>query len=461
MDEQVKLRGHRIEPGEVESVLRRHPGVRDVVVVLCGAGEGTKQLVAFFVPHRDDAPSPEELRCLARTHLPGYMVPSAFVQNGALPLLPNGKVDRRALAALPITVPRGVPEAGEMTPVEEITASVWAELLRLERIGRNDDFFDLGGHSLLAAQVVARLRRCLEVDLAVRCLFEHPTVAALSEVIESLRRENLAVRLPPVARIRRRPTTPLVMAPGAPLGAQPRTPRKHGDARPVIEGALDTAALRLALTAIVRRHEALRTLFREDGGQVRQMVQPPGPFDLETVDASGGDVEKARELVKQRTAHPPALEREAPFRAELLRLRADEHWLVIGVHHIAYDGGSMEILFRELAEHYRRTTTGDSAPPAEPPQQADFAVWQRSWLHPGSPVFLAQLAYWKEKLARPLCTLRLPCLRAAPGDAGEDSGVRTLELPLETTAVLEALSRSAGAHLFMTLVAALDGDRAR
>ncbi|HEX2077170.1 MAG TPA: amino acid adenylation domain-containing protein, partial [Longimicrobium sp.] len=351
-DHQVKVRGLRIELGEIEAALRGHGSVADCVV-MARADAGEQRLVAYVVGGVEAA----ELRAHLRRSLPEYMVPSAFVFLDALPLTPNGKVDRKALPA-PELAPAEDRYVAPRTPVEEVLAGIWAEVLRLERVGANDSFFELGGHSLLATRVVSRVRELFGVELPLRALFEGPTVAELAGRVEEMRRAGLPV-LPPVVPTERTGPLPLSFAqerlwfidrlePGSAVYNIPMAWR--------LGGALDQAALERALGEIVRRHEALRTVFREADGSPVQVIAPFGGFALPVEDLSGlGEAD--REAAVRRRAGEEArrafdLSAGPLFRAALLRLGEEDHVLLLSMHHIVSDGWSMGVLFRELSALY-------------------------------------------------------------------------------------------------------------
>ncbi|HLL46877.1 MAG TPA: amino acid adenylation domain-containing protein, partial [Longimicrobiaceae bacterium] len=274
-DAQVKVRGFRIEPGEVEAELARHPAVRECAVVAHEDEPGAVRLVAYVAPAEGgQAPDAAELRRFLGATLPAYMVPAAFVVLDTFPLTPSGKLDRRAL---PAPDGYGADTGGApRTPVEEIVAGIFAEVLRLEAVGIHDGFFDLGGHSLLATQAMSRLRAALHVDLPLRVLFEAPTVAALAERVEAALPDAVAV--PPILPAPRDGDVPLSFAqerlwfldhlePGSPFYNVPGALR--------LRGPLDAAALEWAFGEIVGRHEALRTVFPSRGGRAVQTVLPP------------------------------------------------------------------------------------------------------------------------------------------------------------------------------------------
>ncbi|HLL45088.1 MAG TPA: condensation domain-containing protein, partial [Longimicrobiaceae bacterium] len=371
-----------------------------------------------------------------------------------LPLTPNGKLDRKALPA-----PEYAAEADQYvaprTPAEEVLAGIWAEVLRLERVGVTENFFELGGHSLLATRVVSRIREVFGVELPLRALFERPTVAELAGRVEEMRRAG-APALPAVVPRERTGALPLSFAqerlwfmdrmePGSAVYNLPVARR--------LGGALDEAALERALGEIVRRHEALRTVFAEVDGTPVQVIAPFGGFVVPVEDLSGlGDAALGRR-VGEEALQPFDLAAGPLFRALLLRLGAEDHVLLLSQHHIVSDGWSMGVLFRELSALYAAYREGGESPlPELPVQYADYAVWQRDQLE--GEVLDRQLAYWRERLAGAPELLELPTDHPRPPVQTYGGATVPVELSLELLERLQALGRSEGATLYMTLLGA-------
>ena len=455
LDHQVKIRGFRIEPGEVEAVLAAHPGVRSCAVLAREDGAGARRLVAYVVPGR--AVEVRELREHLRSRLPEHMVPSAFVKLDELPLTPNGKLDRKRLPAPEEAERDGMGPAPPRTPVEEVVASVMAGALSLERVGREEDFFALGGHSLLAPRVVARLRQAFAVELALRQLFETPTVAGLAGAVEAALAAGDVLRLSPVRPVPRDGDLPLSYAqerlwlleqlePETGLYNIPLALRCRGD--------LDAEALLQALGRIVQRHEVLRTSFPAVDGRPRQVVGHAGLFRLDQIDLSplpeAGQEERWREMVREEARRPFDLTSGPLLRATLARRSPRDHGLLLVVHHIAADGQSMELLIDEIASLYGSLAAGGTGALPEPPvQYADYAVWQRRHLESGD--LADQLAYWRRRLAD-VPPLELASDRA-PAEALSAGAVRRLALGAELAHRLRAQAREERVSLFMVLLA--------
>ncbi|HEU0013606.1 MAG TPA: amino acid adenylation domain-containing protein, partial [Longimicrobium sp.] len=445
LDAQVKVRGFRVEPGEIEAVLRAHPAVRDAAVAAHPGPDGAR-LAAYWVGDVDAA----ALREWARARLPEHMVPCAWVALEALPHTPNGKVDVRALPAPP--PPRAdASAAAPRTPTEQRVAAVFRELLGGPAPGRQDNFFEVGGHSLLATRLVSRVRDAFGVELPVRAVFESSTVAALAERIDAARPAHDGP--PPLVPRGAMDEAPLSFAQERMWFLQRMDPGSGAYNMPVVldlAGPLDVEALRGALTTLVARHEVLRTRFREVDGATVQVVQSPAPFLLPLVDAAPGELER---LLDEDARRPFDLEADLPIRAALFRTGAEAYTLALNLHHAAADGWSFGILFRELSALYRAAVTGAAAELPEPAlQYADYAVWQRAWLH--GAALERQVGHWRQKLAGAPALLELPLDRPRPAALGNRGAVHGFRVPAELAARLAALAREENATPFMAGLAA-------
>ncbi|HEX7239064.1 MAG TPA: amino acid adenylation domain-containing protein, partial [Longimicrobiaceae bacterium] len=433
-DQQVKVRGFRIEPGEVEAALLADARVREAAVVVREDAPGERRLVAYVAAAgAGELPVPE-LRAALRGRLPEYMVPSAFVVLDWLPLNAHGKVDRRALPA-PEAGSSGGEHVAPRTAAEETLAGIWAAVLGVERVGVENSFFELGGHSLLAMQVVSRVRQALGVEVPLRALFEAPTVAGMAGVVEALRSAGTSTA-PPIERVSREAPLPLSFAQQRLWLVDRIDPDSSAYNMPAalrLRGSLDVAALRAGLDALVRRHETLRTTLAErDGGPV-QVIHPSAPvplpvLDLRALPEAAREAEAGR-LVAEEALRPFDLARGPLLRSTLLRLGADEHVLCFTMHHVVSDGWSMDVLVREASALY----AGEPLPEL-PVQYADYAVWQRDRL---SGDFLAeQVGYWKRALRGAPPLLELPTDRARAAGQGTLAGRHAFALPAGLTARL-------------------------
>ncbi|MFJ6727418.1 amino acid adenylation domain-containing protein, partial [Streptomyces sp. NPDC091281] len=452
-DDQVKVRGFRVELGEIESTLALHPHVAQAVVLTHNTN-----LLAYVSPSGARRPSPEELRTHLAEGLPGHMVPSAIVVLDTLPLTPNGKVDRKALPD-PATVHEraGSGRAAPRSAVEETLAGVWSEVLGIEDLGVHDDFFELGGNSILSVRAVSRMRAALGMTLPPRILFDKPTIAAL------------AGHLAP-DETAEDPTIPVVPRDGVlPMsyGQQrlwfledfdPGSAEYHTATGLRLTGALDAAALRAAVEDLTDRHESLRTTFGVVGGRGVQVIHSRLVPEWRTEDlsglAEGPREERLRELLRAGTNRPYDLTGGPLVRVLLVRLADDEHVCLLAMHHIVTDGWSMGIVTRELGELYAARAEGRAADlPEVGVHYPDFAAWQRGRLEEGG-LLDRQLDWWRERLDG-IAPLELPTDRPRPGVRSSAGATYTFPVPAGTTTALRDLAQRHGATLFMALTAAV------
>ncbi|EYT89601.1 hypothetical protein ThrDRAFT_04781, partial [Frankia casuarinae] len=450
-DAQVKIRGFRIEPGEIEAVLSGHPAVDQVAVLAREDQPDRKRLVAYVVPASGTGFDPGELREFVAGRLPEYMVPAVVVEVAELPLTANGKLDRAALPAPDFgALATG---RGPRTAVEERLCALFAEVLDLARVGADDGFFDLGGDSLLAMRLIARVQAELNVGMDIRALFAEPTPAGVAGLVG----EGGAARAALVPRPR-----PDVI------------PLSYGQARmwflnrlqegsavyntPYalnLSGDLDRSALQAALTDVVRRHEALRTVLPDTDGVPRQQILREDP-ELVIVFAAA---EELPGLLAAEAGRGFDVGREPPLRARLFALSEREHVLSLVIHHVATDAWSMSVLARDLPTAYAARSRGQ-APSWEPlpVQYADFAMWQRDLLGDESDpdsLISEQLAYWREALADLPAELALPADRPRPAVASFTGGEVPIRISPAVHARLTDLVRGGRGTLFMVVQSAI------
>ncbi|MTE22328.1 amino acid adenylation domain-containing protein [Streptomyces sp. TRM43335] len=454
LDRQVKVRGFRIEPGEIEAALLHHPGVREAVVVVREDEPGRRRLVGYVTPDEPErAPEPGELRSALAAALPAHMVPSAVVVLDELPLTPQNKIDRHALPA-----PGHTPAAGHVpprTPGERALAAIWAEVLGADVVGVEDDFFDLGGDSILAARTLSRIRGELGVRLSVRDVFTARTVADLAPLLDDPSVAAPSDPIPPAPRDR-----PLPLS-----SAQRRlwflddlteggTEYNTGVAVRLV-GPLDTDALRRALERLAARHDSLRTTFATVDGQGVQRVGrdallPLRTADLGTLPAERRD-EAAERLLTEELSRPYDLAEGPLTRALLVRRAAADHLLLLAQHHIVTDGWSVGVLVRDLAALYHAEVSGEpDVPPAPAVQYPDFAAWERQRRAAAGAADSSDaedLAYWKRHLSG-LQQLELPTDRPRPAVRTTNGAAHRHRLPADLVARLRHLAGGRGTTVF-------------
>ncbi|MEV0674864.1 amino acid adenylation domain-containing protein, partial [Mycobacterium sp. NPDC050441] len=456
-DEQVKIRGYRIELGEIQIALADLDGVEQAAVIAREDQPGEKRLVGYVTETVSGMVDSGKARAQLAEHLPTYMVPAAVVVVEAMPLTINGKLDRRALPA-----PEYIDADGyraPTTPAEEILVGIYAQVLGLERVGVDDSFFDLGGDSLSAIRLINAINTTLGADLAVRTVFDAPSVAALEPRIG----EDSGGREPLEAQPR-----PAVV----PLSyAQQRLwflDQLHGPSpiynMPIayrITGGLDVDAVGRALADVVGRHESLRTVFPSINGVPQQLVIPADQVDIgwQEVDASGWPAGRLAEAIDAAVRHPFDLNTEIPLWARLFHVSEDEHVLVAVLHHIAGDGWSFAPLGRDVAAAYAARCGGH--PPEWAPlpvQYVDYTLWQREQLgelsDPESRI-AGQLAYWQEALAGLPDRLELPTDRPYPLVADYRGASVAVAWPVQLQQQVARVAREHNATSFMVLQAAL------
>jgi amino acid adenylation domain-containing protein len=460
VDHQVKIRGFRVELGEIESALAGHERVEEVVVLARTGRGGETRLVAYVVGVAGGgaAPGAGELRRHVRERLPEYMVPSAFVLLEAMPLTPNGKVDRRALPEPEAGAGEEERGGGPRTALEEVVSGIWCEVLGVEWVGVEENFFDLGGHSLLVTQVVSRVRAALGTQVALRVMFEAPTVAGMAQAIDTAMKAARGILPPPIKPAPRGGPLPLSFIQEriwqmARLEGRPSF--YNFEVR--LSGALDADALERSLNEAVRRNEALRTTFITVEGRAFQVVNPHQPFGLTLADLSGSAEAEGEARTKQlaaEQAHEPFdLTRGPLLRLKLVRLREDSHRLLLTIPHIICDHTSVQLLAGEVGALYEAFARRRPASIPEPAiQYADFASWEREWLQ--GEVYERELDYWRRQLDGCAPALQLPTTRPRPPVKTYNGAQLLTSFPEELSRAAEALARRERCTVFMTLLAA-------
>lgn len=468
IDDQVKIRGFRIELGEIEAILSQHPAIGESGVLVQADQLGDKRLVAYVVPSHQSSDSLkqfiQDIRHYLKQKLPEYMVPAAIVVLEAFPLTANGKIAHHALPA-PENIHFEFKDCfvPPTTLIETTLADLWAEILPLSRIGIHDNFFDLGGHSLLATSLVFRIRQAFAIDFPLRCLFETPTIAALSKLIESfkshstLRLNGIPATMPAMSCLERNPSTPVPIS-----LSQQSLWLLHQSAKTVatlnsstlmrVRRSLSPDVVEQALNEIVRRHENLRTVFTVINDQPMQVVLPhlhlPLVYEnLQHLPLEVRESEAVRLGIKVRQ-QPFNLAVAPLIRAALFQLNPEDHWLVITMHHIITDGWSFGVLLQELDTLIQALANGRPSPlPALSCQYADFALWQQQVYN--ETAIAQQLSYWQRKLVDkeldPSPSLML---------SSKQAGHRFISLPESLVRSIERLGCSQKVTSFVILLSA-------
>ena len=451
-DEQVKIRGYRIECGEIRAALAGLDGVEQAAVIAREDRPGDKRLVGYITGTAD----PAGVRAALAERLPEYMVPAAVVVIDALPLTVNGKLDTRALPAPEYTEADGY--RAPASPTEEILAGIYAEVLGVERVGVDDSFFDLGGDSLSAMRVIAAVNTGLDAGLAVRTLFEAPTVAQLAPRISK------GGGLEPLMPVERPAVVPLSFAQSRLWfidQLQGPSPLYNVAVALRLCGRLDADALGAALADVVGRHESLRTLFPAIEGVPQQLVVPAerADFSSDVIDATGWPAGRLGEAIGAAVRYSFDLATEIPLRARLFRVADDEHVLVAVVHEAAADGWSAIRLLRDLGVAYASRCAGRAPGWAPlPVQYVDYTLWQRAQfgdLDDSHSRIGAQLAYWEQALAGMPEWLQLPTDRPYPPVADQRGARVALDWPAQLQQQVARVGREHNATSFMVVQAAL------
>lgn len=455
IDQQLKIRGYRIEPGEIEAHLHRIGGIAQAAVVTREAPSGAMKLIAHVTTEGGRGPDVAFLRAELSKSLPGYMIPDGFEIRDRLPLTANGKIDRKQLAALAPVPPTGQESRSvPRTATEQRIAKVWSEVLELDQVGIDDDFFALGGYSILASQIIARLRREPEAGLTLRDIFEAPTIRQFVARIDGRRNAPRDA----VAPVQPTDNVPASFAQERLWFVDQFTPGLSLYNIAIawfLKGELDLDALRLALEEILRRHDSLRTRFAAtDGGPPIQIVSGDCEVALPAVEIPGsGDPQSAaRAWLAEDGQKPFDLAHGPMFRATLVRLAQTEHILQLTMPHIVVDGWSLDVIMRELAALYTAFHAGKPSPlPPLPIQYRDFAQWQRTYLT--GDALTGHMRFWRDRLRNIPKELRLDSDRPRPPVATFRGDSVSFTLDAALTWDLRTLARGQTATMFMLMSA--------
>ncbi|HEX8592566.1 MAG TPA: non-ribosomal peptide synthetase [Pseudomonas sp.] len=455
LDQQVKLRGFRVEPQEIEARLLAQPTVLEAVVMVRET-QGGAQLIGWYTAS-SDVPA-EQLRTALAAELPDYMVPAQLIQLAQMPLSPSGKLDRRALPEPQWQLRVYVEPRSEL---QKQIAAIWREILGLASVGLNDDFFALGGHSLLATQIVSRVRQACDVELPLRVLFDASELGAFAENVASIQAAGDSNRQQPIKPVDRSKPVPLSYSQQRMWflwQMEPDSPAYNVGGMARLRGVLDISRFEAALQALIVRHETLRTTFPSVDGVACQQVAAESNVHMQWQDFSAlneaGRQQRLQAFADAQAHEPFDLERGPLLRACLVKAAEQEHYFVLTLHHIVTEGWAMDIFARELSALYEAFVDDRESPLAPlPVQYLDYSVWQRQWLESGERQ--RQLDYWTAKLGNEHPLLELPADRPRPPVQSHRGGLYRFELGDELAAQVRRFNAEHGLTLFMTMTAAL------
>ncbi len=458
-DQQVKVRGVRLELGEIESFLRQHPAIQDAAARLWQPPDGPSQLLAYLVWRSQPATaSLSEIRLFLQERLPEAMLPERFLTLRRLPLNANGKLDRQSLPTPEsIELQSNEDYAAPRSPLEEMLVNIWSAVLRRETVGIYDNFFELGGHSLLATQVISRIQELLQRALPLRAIFEAPTIASLAQRLTSTTQEELGLTFPPLLPHNHQEPVPLSFAQQRLWlldQIEPDNTSYTIAAALRMQGTLNIAALEECFNIILRRHESLRTIFPNRDGIPVQQVLPSLMLSLPLIDLSllpaAQQDALPEQLASQEGETPFSLAQGPLFRAYVVRLHAQEHILLLSMHHIVSDGWSLGVFQRELSLFYPACCSHKASPLSPLPiQYSDYALWQRPW-----PSLERQRAFLLEQLQDAPLVLSLPTDFPRPPVLSSQGARLYFTLPTSLSQQLTTFSQQQGVTLFMTLLTA-------
>ncbi|MGY4638738.1 non-ribosomal peptide synthetase [Pseudomonas sp. TE24901] len=451
LDQQVKLRGFRVEPQEIEARMLALDGIAQAVVLVRDA-----QLIGYYTAHaeRDEV----DVKTALAAELPEYMVPALLMRLEHMPLSPSGKLDRRAL---PEPVWQTREHIEPETPLQQQIAAIWREVLGVPRIGLRDDFFALGGHSLLATQIISRTRQACDVELPLRTLFEASELGAFAEQVGQIQASGQRNQQTAIAKVDRRQPVALSYSQQRMWflwQMEPDSPAYNVGGMARLRGVLDVGRFEAALQALIMRHETLRTTFPSVDGVAYQKVSPQTGLRMDWQDFSALNETERQQRLQQLAdveAHTPFnLETGPLLRACLVKAGEQEHYLVLTLHHIVTEGWAMDIFARELSALYEAFIDERDSPLAPlPVQYLDYSVWQRQWLESGERQ--RQLDYWTQQLGNEHPLLELPGDRPRPPVQSHQGELYRFDLSDDLAARVRAFNAERGLTLFMTMTATL------
>ncbi|WP_353931424.1 non-ribosomal peptide synthase/polyketide synthase [Okeanomitos corallinicola TIOX110] len=458
IDNQVKIRGFRIELGEIEAVLSQYEDVEGCCAIAREDIPGDKRLVAYVVGANTLTSS--NLRQFLQGKLPEYMLPTAFVILAEMPQTPSGKVDRRALPAPDVQSEITETYVAPRTATEEILTLIWAEVLKIERVGITDNFFELGGHSLLATQIVSRISSSFQIEIPLKNIFTAPTIEQQAQIIEQTQKKQ--------TKTQKTPIKPRIEKTEIPLSygqqrlwfidkLEPNSASYNLPAALKLQGELSIEALEKSFQTIINKHESLRTNIKEIAGKPQQIIHQKTNWKISTIDIKALSIEQQQKetkaIINQQTNQLFNLEKDSLIRATLIKLTETENIFTLCMHHIISDGWSMGVFIEELVTIYNSYIQGkETELKPLPIQYADFAIWQRNWLQ--GEVLEQQINYWSKQLENAPTFLPLPTDRPRPAVQTFAGAYQEFTISKELTNELQKVSKEQGVTLFMTLLAA-------
>ncbi|MDB6096842.1 MAG: amino acid adenylation domain protein, partial [Francisellaceae bacterium] len=453
IDDQVKIRGFRIELGEIETVLLNYPLVKEALMMV-REEEGDKRLVAYVVAKELNLKL-EDLKIHLKQSLPPYMIPSAFVILDHFPLTPNGKVDKKALPA-PDYAGNINKFVEPKTENEKKLAEIWQTVLKIDKVGINDNFFDLGGHSLLATQVISRICSNLQKDISLKEFFAGPTIYELSLLFTNT--NNQTISSPLLKPIPRTQSLPLSFGQQRLWFIDQLAGNTAAYNIPLVlklSGHLEVNLLEHALNSLISRHEILRTHFKGESGETYQTITSELNINLDVFDLSEvlNPNASAKDIIAKHTLEPFNLEKGPLIRASLLKLSSEDFIFILTIHHIISDGWSMKIIVDELSELYNAQLENRVAKLQDLPiQYADFAYWQKAYLIEKSPIYQRQLSYWLNELAGAPTLLSLPLDYPRPPKQSFKGAHLAFNISPNLLEQLKVLSKRYNVTLYMVLL---------
>lgn len=459
-DNQIKIRGIRVELGEIESTVSKHPSIREAAVISIQNDRGTTELAAYIVGEGDV----NEWRTFLKGQLPAYMIPTYFTKLESIPKTTSGKINRNALE-LPVIKPSDSTRIEPRTIPEELIHSIWCDILQMNQISMKDSFFDIGGHSLLATQVISRMRTILGMDIPLRTIFEFTTIEALAARIAEMKKGSESnTGIHEISRVENQPGQSLFEV----SHGQRRQwfHAKFSDQEAVggvylfeVEGPVDSHVLHKSMGLMFERHRIMRTTIIEKEGHLYQKVHDDLKVDNEYVDLSSLSVTEGEQRIKMDLEtdlyKPFDFARESFFRMRLYRVTPTKHFFLLGTHHIGFDGWSLDVFMNDLADVYQQESSGGHCRPfSKPLDYIDYTLWQQARLQNGE--LNRQRDYWLKQLQQNVDAPLIP--RDAPPLLRDNriSNVTTLPIVPKTAQALSELTRMTGGTVYTTMLTAIN-----